>query len=208
MQDAGILKGCEQMEEIIINRICKAYGDRVVLKDFSCRFEAGKVFCLMAPSGYGKTTLLRLIMGLEKPDSGRMEGLKDMRICALFQEDRLCENLDAASNLMLVQPQLKREQALALLAEAGLEDCAGKPVREFSGGMKRRTALMRALCCSGDLLLLDEPFKGLDADTRLKMLDCIRRYRNGRTTILVSHDEKDARDLQAHLVRMEDLNKA
>ena len=195
------------MRDIVIDRICKAYGNQVVLQDFSCRFASGGIFCLMAPSGYGKTTLLRLMMGLEQPDSGRIEGLQEMRICALFQEDRLCENLDAASNLMLVQPQLEREQALILLKEAGLEDCTGKPVKEFSGGMKRRVALMRALCCPGDMLLLDEPFKGLDADTRLRMLDCIRRHRNGRTAILVSHDGDDARDLQAHPVRMEEMNR-
>lgn len=195
------------MRDIVIDRVCKAYGSRIVLKDFSCRFFSGGIFCLMAPSGYGKTTLLRLMMGLEQPDSGKIDGLQEMRICALFQEDRLCENLDAAANLMLVTPQLKREAALGLLKEAGLEDCAGKPVKEFSGGMKRRAALMRALCCPGDVLLLDEPFKGLDADTRLKMLDCIRRHRNGRTAILVSHDWEDARDLQAQLVRMEEMNR-
>lgn len=190
------------MRRIDIERLCKSYGEKAVFQDFSCSFDAGSVTCLMAPSGWGKTTLLRLMMGLETPDSGSITGMEDARICALFQEDRLCENLDAAANLMLVNPKLTRRDAVSALQMAGLTDCS-QPVREFSGGMKRRTALMRALCMPGDVLLLDEPFKGLDADTRMRMLDCIGKYRNNRTLILVSHDEDDARDLQARVVHMD-----
>ena len=194
------------MRDIIVEKLCKAYGERTVLKDFSCRFPGGGISCLMAASGYGKTTLLRMLMGLEAPDSGRISGVEGLRICALFQEDRLCENLSAASNLRLVNPELSPEEALAALRDAGLEDAAELKIREFSGGMKRRAALMRALCAPGDLLLLDEPFKGLDAQTRLRMIRCVLARRNGRTTILVSHDRADAEDLQAQLLDMARLN--
>ena len=195
------------MGEIIIDRLCKAYGDKIVLRDFSYRFSQGKIYCLMAPSGYGKTTLLRLMMGLEAADSGRIAGLGDLRISAVFQEDRLCENLNAEANLRLVNPRLSRAHALDALRQAGLEDCEDQMVRSFSGGMKRRVALMRALCAPGDVLILDEPFKGLDAQTRLKMLDCIAHFRQGRTAILVSHDAGDAHALQAQLVAMEQFNR-
>ena len=195
------------MQDIIISGLCKAYGEHVVLKDFSCCFEAGSASCLMAPSGYGKTTLLRLIMGLEQADAGSIAGADGLRINPLFQEDLLCENLNAIANLQLVNVQLDRKAAKNALLDTGLEDCAGQKVHRFSGGMKRRVALMRALCASGDLLLLDEPFKGLDEDNRRRMIACIEKYRNGRTMILVSHDERDALALQAQIIRMEQKNR-
>lgn len=190
------------MQDIIITRLCKAFGEKQVLRNFSCRFAAGEISCLMAPSGWGKTTLLRLLMGLETPDSGSITGMEGLRISPLFQEDRLCENLSAIANLRLVNPALSREEALRALADAGLEGQAEQRVCEYSGGMKRRVALMRALCAPGDLLILDEPFKGLDSDTRQRMLGCVRARRRGRTLILVSHDPADAQALQARLLDM------
>ena len=194
------------MQDIIINKLCKAYGDKTVLKDFSCCFSAGTAVCLTAPSGYGKTTLLRILMGLERADSGSVSGMEGVCVCALFQEDRLCENLSAEANLRLVNPRLSREDAGRLLEEAGLSGFTDRPVCEFSGGMKRRAALMRALCMPGELLVLDEPFKGLDADSRHRMISCIQKYRSGRTLILVSHNPADVQDLQAQPVFMEELN--
>jgi len=177
-----------------------------VLRSFSCRFPAGEICCLSAPSGYGKTTLLRLLMGLEQPDSGRITGTEGVRICPLFQEDRLCENLSAQANLRLANPALRPEEARAALSGAGLAGCASQPVREFSGGMKRRVALLRALCAPGDLLILDEPFKGLDADARARMIACTLERRAGRSLILVSHDPADSRDLGALPMDMRLLN--
>ena len=196
------------MADIIIRGLNKAYGNNIVLRDFSCRFPGGEISCLMAPSGYGKTTLLRLLMGLEAADSGSIEGLEGARICPLFQEDRLCENLDAQANLRLVNPALSRGQALHLLTEAGIDAPADQKIAQFSGGMKRRVALMRALCAPGDVLILDEPFKGLDGDTRLRMIRCLLAHRRDRTVILVTHDEADAGDLRANLLQMERCNPA
>ena len=78
------------MEGIVMDRLCKSYGDKAVLQDFSAVLPLGETTSLMAPSGAGKTTLLRLLMGLEKPDSGRILGLEGLRLSAVFQEDRLC----------------------------------------------------------------------------------------------------------------------
>lgn len=190
------------MQDIIIENLCKAYGKKTVLQNFSCRFPAGQISCLMAPSGWGKTTLLRILMGLEALDSGRISGAEGLRISPLFQEDRLCENLSAIANLRLVNPKLSPEEAHAALKDAGLGESAKQRIQEFSGGMKRRAALMRSLCTPGDLLILDEPFKGLDSATRLQMIRCVSSRRNGRTLILVSHDPADAKDLQAQLIDM------
>ena len=176
------------MQDIVIQNLCKAYGPKQVLRDFSCTLPAGKVTGLMAPSGAGKTTLLRILMGFEAADSGSIHGLDDLRLSAVFQEDRLCENLTSISNLRLVAPALTVADAAAALQGVDLADCLAQPVRELSGGMRRRVAILRALLADYDLLFLDEPFKGLDEETKAHVMADTRRRCAGRTVLLVTHD--------------------
>ena len=177
------------MTDIVAEHLCKAYGGKAVLDDVTFTAAAGRVTCVMAPSGTGKTTLLRLLLGLERPDSGTLRLPPHCRWSAVFQEDRLLEGLDAMGNLRFVLgPALDEADALALLAELGLEDTAGKAVRTYSGGMKRRLALARALLAPFDALALDEPFTGLDPDNRDRAWRCVRRRAAGRTVVLVSHE--------------------
>lgn len=178
--------------DLTLRNICKSYGEKKVLFDFSHVFPAGKTTCVMGPSGCGKTTLLNLLLGLESPDSGEIIGLSGLRKSAVFQEDRLCENVSAVSNLRLVNPALSKREAEKMLCELGLTDGLKQPVREFSGGMKRRTAILRALCAEYDILLADEPFKGLDEATKLKTMEYFREKTAGRTVILVTHEESEA----------------
>ena len=185
------------MQDIVIENLSKAYDGRPVLQALSLTFPAGQTTAVMAPSGWGKTTLLRILMGLEAPDSGTVRGLAGLRISAVFQEDRLCVQLDAADNVRLVTPGLTRAQAQQALDAVGLQSCAGQPVRELSGGQRRRTAIARALLARWDVLFLDEPFRGLDADTRRLVLDDTRRRCVGRTVILVTHDETEAAAMAA-----------
>ena len=96
------------MRDIEIKGLCKAFDGKQVLRDFSAVLPAGQVTGLMAPSGAGKTTLLRILMGLETPDRGTITGLEGLRLSAVFQEDRLCENLNPVSNLRLVTPALSQ----------------------------------------------------------------------------------------------------
>ena len=114
---------------------------------------------------------------------------------------RLLEQLDAAGNLRFI---LGRDydsvQAAAMLAELGLGDVNGKPVRAFSGGMRRRLALARALLARSDALALDEPFAGLDGETRQRAWNCILHRRGRRPVLLVTHDEADAAGLGAQIV--------
>ena len=132
--------------DVHIEHLCKAYDGKPVLENVSFTAAAGRVTCIMAPSGRGKTTLLRILLGLERADSGTVTLPEHCRWSAVFQEDRLLEHLDAMGNLRFVLGgALDGAAAGRLLAELGLEDTAGKPVREFSGGMKRRLALARAL---------------------------------------------------------------
>ena len=184
--------------ELHVENLCKSYNGRLVLENVT--FTAGPgVTCVMAPSGAGKTTLLRILMGLERPDSGSFTG--NVRWAAVFQEDRLLEHLDAMENLRFVLGSALDESAAnVLLTELGLGDTAGKPVREFSGGMKRRLALARALLAPSDALALDEPFTGLDEDNRDRAWRCVLDRTAGRTVLLVSHELPPAGEVD--LVRL------
>ena len=178
--------------EIAVKHLCKSFGGRTVLRDLT--FTAGPgITAVMAPSGTGKTTLLRILLGLERPDSGTVEGLAGKRLTAVFQEDRLLEHLSAEGNLRFVLGRVYDPAAArALLDRLGLPDTGAQPVREFSGGMKRRLALARALLAPFDALALDEPFTGLDRETRDLALACIRETAGDRPVLLVTHDAADA----------------
>lgn len=182
---------------ICFEHINKAYGDLTVLHDFSATFPYGSVTAVTAPSGAGKTTLLRLFMELETADSGVITGLSGLRKSAVFQEDRLCENLTALANIQITTsgsaPGLPATKSaiIASMEELGLSDCWQKPVRELSGGMKRRIAILRALWADYDLLLLDEPFKGLDSQTKDTVIDYVRQHIAGKTVIFVTHDRSE-----------------
>ena len=176
------------MQDIVIRGLSKAFDGKQVLRDFSAVLPAGQITGLMAPSGAGKTTLLRILMGLEMPDRGTITGLQGLRLSAVFQEDRLCENLNLVSNLRLVTPTLSQSAAEEALTAVGLTDCLHQPVRELSGGMRRRVAILRALLAEYDLLFLDEPFKGLDRETKDVVMADTRRRCDGRTVLFVTHD--------------------
>ena len=150
------------MNDIVITGLTKSFGNKQVLKDFSMTIPAGGTTCIMAPSGGGKTTLMNLLLGLISADSGTIQGLEGIRIAAVFQEDRLIETMNPVSNIRLVHPRLSTQTILERMSAVGLNGCAGQPVSELSGGMRRRVALLRALESKWDFLLMDEPFKGLD----------------------------------------------
>ena len=194
------------MQDIVIRGLCKAFDGKQVLRDFSAALPAGQVTGLMAPSGAGKTTLLRVLMGLETPDRGTITGLEGLRLSAVFQEDRLCENLNPVSNLRLVTPALSRTAAAEALAAVGLTDCQRQPARELSGGMRRRVAILRALLAEYDLLFLDEPFKGLDQETKEIVMADTRRRCAGRTVLFVTHDMAEALDLADVIIFMDHGN--
>ena len=185
------------MNDITLTKLCKAYGANKVLENFSTVIPAGKVTCMMAPSGRGKTTLLRLVMGLEQPDSGTISGMTGLKLSAVFQEDRLCENLSPVANIRLVCPRRSHQDIASAMSNVGLSGCLNQPVRELSGGMRRRVALLRALMADYDILILDEPFKGLDSETKLGVMEDVLRRSQGKTVILVTHDPEEAKALKA-----------
>lgn len=175
----------------------KSFGSQHVLSDCSFTVPEKKTLCVMGPSGSGKTTLLRLLAGLELPDSGRIrypDGTcrPPSPIGFVFQENRLCPGFDAAANIRLAAPHLSGAQIEAELLKVGLNGSSRKPVRDYSGGMQRRVAIVRALAADASLILLDEPLKGFDHALFLQVRDYIRDSLSGRTAVLVTHDPQEA----------------
>lgn len=189
------------MNTLVLSSLSKCYGQSQIFSNFCHRFPEAVTTVITGPSGCGKTTLLRLILGLEPPDSGLILGTDNKRFSAVFQEPRLCEEASAFANLRFVAPQLTRPQAHALFAQVGLEAQDGIPVHTFSGGMKQRVSLLRALCAPYDYLLLDEPFQGLDEKTRQQTIEFFQRQTVGKTVLLVTHNPEEAACLgQAQLL--------
>lgn len=188
--------------DICIRNVSRNYGELQVLKDFSCIIKGGGHYCLMAPSGSGKTTLLRIMSRIERADSGTITGLPK-RIGMVFQEDRLCEEYDVITNIMLTgkresygtekdrqgrkAAEIVRKEAMHILPE----ECLTKKVSELSGGMKRRCAILRALLSDTEILIMDEPFTGLDDENRKKTAAYILDKLNGRTLLVTTHREED-----------------
>lgn len=172
--------------------LCKSYDGRQVIEHFSARLEPGKAYCVMGPSGCGKTTLLYMLMGLLKPDAGRVVHERNLRFSAVFQEDRLLEQMSAVSNVAFASHAARREIKAMLLALGLDAQSLEQPVSAFSGGMKRRVALCRALMAEYDMLFLDEPYKGLDETTRERAMAVTARASKGKTVLLVTHDPKES----------------
>jgi NitT/TauT family transport system ATP-binding protein len=183
--------------------ISMRFQDKLLFDGLNLSFSEGEIACLTGASGVGKTTLLNLLMGLTKPDSGVIRGMSGKRIAAVFQEDRLIEHFDAVRNIKLVcDYSVSKETIAQELKRVGIEEPCGKEVRLFSGGMRRRVAIIRAIFANGDILLLDEPFKGLDETLKLQVIDYVRGKTKGRTVILVTHDRDEAERLNARVIAL------
>lgn len=191
--------GTEQRSAAVsAKNICKSYGGIPVLSDLSLEIAAGSVTAVMGASGCGKTTLISVLTGLVQPDSGVVRIEPDTKLSAIFQEDRLCGNLTVLANIRLVTGSTRTDkEILSALESVGLSGCADRKASELSGGMKRRAALVRALLAKSGVVFLDEPFKGLDVQTRAAVTEYCRRMLGGRTAVLVTHDRTDCEALGA-----------
>ena len=191
---------------IQIKNVCKSFNDQLVLNNINLELANNHIYCLMGPSGMGKTTLLRIILGLETKDSGAIKGIKRGEIATMFQENRLCEELTPIDNVMLVIPGKASRAAIRNnLAQILPADCLNQPVSELSGGMKRRVALARTMNYPSKMIIMDEPFTGLDVNTKKNVIHYLRSMRNGRITLITTHSEEDVSLLDAHKISLEDL---
>lgn len=189
---------------IIITDLCKTFDDNEVLKNVNITLKDNSIYCLMGASGIGKTTLLRILMGLEHADSGSISGIDTKSISCMFQEDRLIPDLSAIDNVRIVlRGKNNRAEVRNNLLSILPDDSLDMPVSSLSGGMKRRVALARALSYPGELILLDEPFTGLDKDTKLNVINYILKMRNNRTLLIATHGTDDANLLGAEIIKLD-----
>ena len=189
------------MTAITLSNINKRFGEKVLFRDYSLHIEAGEFVAIKGESGTGKTTLLNIIGLLETPDSGTIDGLKNLKISAVFQEDRLLEGYDVLTNLRFVCRQRLSDAELSAYAAALLpQNALSQPVCEFSGGMKRRLSLLRALLVPFDLLILDEPFNGLDSENRKKAAALVRNRAQDKILLFAAHTKEDAALLGAEIL--------
>ncbi|WP_022764098.1 ABC transporter ATP-binding protein [Butyrivibrio sp. XPD2006] len=180
---------------IEVKDVKKSYDGKVVLEDFNLNIESEHSYIITGPSGCGKTTLLRLILGLEKPDAGTVKLLGDYKYPfinsgTVFQEDRLCEEYDAVTNVTMVSRKVFKETVTEELLKLLPEEAIHKPVKELSGGQKRRVAIVRACAIPSDILIMDEPFTGLDDESREKCIEYIRHKQGSGPLVLTTHDTR------------------
>ncbi len=178
--------------------VSKRFGDAPVLEQFSLELRSGETVALMGASGGGKSTAGKLLLGLLKADGGEVKRPKKMG--AVFQEDRLCREFDAITNIAMVTGD--RAEAEEALVDVGLSEVENKPVAELSGGMKRRVAIVRALLSDGEVLVLDEPFTGLDVKNKQQVLRYVKEKLQGRSVLLITHNEEEAAYLADRTVRL------
>ena len=190
---------------LTIDHLTKQFGEKTLFRDLCLTVDGPAV--LWAPSGWGKTTLLRILMGLDTPTAGRVRGVG--RAAAVFQEDRLCPQLTALQNVTLVLPGSEKqykEQIGADFQQLGMDAAAlALPAARLSGGQKRRTALLRALWAPSDTLLLDEPFTGMDPDTLAAAAALLRTRCGTEPVLLATHDREAIRLLGWPVIELEAL---
>lgn len=186
-----------------VTNISKSFGDKKVLENFSYDFGEKGIVCISGASGCGKTTLLRIISGLDKSQSGDI--LLDGTVSVMFQEDRLLPWLSAWENVACVinkKSAERKAKAFELLKLVGLEGNESEQIPNLSGGMKRRVAFARAIATEPDILLLDEAFTGLDEENRKKLSLLVRGFAKDHLVIMVTHDSEDIKALADRTVYM------
>ena len=173
-----------------------SFGEKNVIDHLSFELNAGEILAVMGPSGCGKTTLLGIVAGLLKPQSGEIENTF-AKLSYAFQEPRLFPWLTVKENVLAVMDEKDpeaEETAMESLALVALSSSADKYPEALSGGMKSRASLARALAYGGDIFLLDEPFAALDEDLRRSLGETLKEYlrANNASAILVTHNKEDA----------------
>ena len=179
-----------------------SFADEEILHDINFEIRNTEKIAVVGRNGCGKTTLLSVLLNLLPADSGEIHGFQ--KPSAVFQEDRLLPYLTAAKNISVAAGCTETAAEKALLQVGFDPEDLKKNAVQLSGGMARRVSIVRAMLTSGDAVLLDEPFKGLDDLTREKVMQFVKENLKNRTTILVTHDPRDAKDLVAvKIIEME-----
>lgn len=189
---------------IQMKNVHKSFEDNVIFEDLNLLINHNDKLALMGPSGRGKTTLLSLICGTLEPCQGAITGQGNQKISKVFQEDRLLPYKSGLSNILfpIKWPKSRIQTAIDLLTEVGLGQDIHKKAALYSGGMKRRLALCRALLTDFDLMILDEPFKGLDTALKPQIMKLVKDHIEDKTLIIVTHDIVEAEFFEASVVNL------
>ncbi|MBQ7063537.1 MAG: ATP-binding cassette domain-containing protein [Firmicutes bacterium] len=196
----------DRLKDLVFDDVSFAYTQpdgtkRTVLDHFSARFPDRLLTLISGPSGSGKTTLFRLAAGLIKPDSGTITGFPEEGAGILFQDDRLFPHLNVLQNLLLCAPERTEEELREMLSELEIADVADQYPDTLSGGQSRRAAILRAAAVDRPLYLLDEPFNGLDPETRDRTAAWLMNRLRGRTVLLITHVEAEGMEGEKLMLR-------
>lgn len=184
------------------DNINKAFGGRMLFRHFSYRIGAAGLYAVTGPSGCGKTTLARMIMGLEQPNQGSVHRKSGLRFSAVFPENRLISTLTALENVDFPVGNMARSRAM--LQAMRLDANADQYPWELSSGMNRRVALARALSYRGDLLILDEPFNGLDQGLKEYILTLLLEYAADMPVVVLGHETELLRNASISFLNLEE----
>ena len=202
------------MKILEVKNICKSYNKIPIIKNFSLSLDAGDRLAIRGASGEGKTSLLNIILGISDYDSGTVLVDEYLHYLVVFQEDRLFPSFDALDNMDVYPYHFLKNDALDILKKLELGDALSKPAAEYSGGMKRRLAIARALygCVllhktkpdEPLLLVMDEPFKGLDSELKNNVIKTVTHVLSSTKAalLLVTHDEKEATALDCGFLKL------
>lgn len=171
-------------QAVVLEGVSKRYAEEEILENVSATYLYGQTYFFRSASGSGKTTLFRLIMGLEKPEGGNIQ-VDSRQVAAVFQENRLCEDYSALKNVEMITGD--GEKARQILLELLEQEALDKPCRELSGGMKRRVAIARAYASDRRIIILDEPFTGLDEENRKKVMEFMEKNSEGKSVLIATH---------------------
>lgn len=180
--------------ELVISQLCKSFDGHLVLDHVNLHLVSDHIYCLMGPSGSGKTTLFHILLGLVSADSGEVKGLYKERISAVFQENRLCEAFTPVENVTMIMPSSSgnnKRKAREALKRLLPEESLYRPASTLSGGMKRRVAIIRALMVPFNMVIMDEPFTGLDENTKQQVIGYIKEQSAGKLVLISTHQEED-----------------
>lgn len=181
---------------IEIKEVSKAYGENKVLDNFSLNIEDEHSYVITGKEGCGKTTLMRLILKLENPDAGKVGLLGDYKYPfinagVVFQDDRLVESLNAITNVTMVSKKIFRETVAEELLKFLPEEALTVPVKKLSESQRRIVQIIRACAIPSDVLIMDEPFLGIDRETKLKLIPYIRNAQGKGSLTIFTRDTTD-----------------
>ncbi|UHR01951.1 ATP-binding cassette domain-containing protein [Peptoniphilus sp. GNH] len=184
---------------IEIKNLNKSFGDKEILKNFNLSIKEGERLAIFGKSGIGKSTLLKIIEGLCPYDSGEIIFAKPPIFKTVFQENILFEDMSLYENILAVG-EFSRKQVLEHLKALDMEGEIDRPVREISGGMKRRLAIIRAIIFPGNIFVMDEGLREVDEKTKAFIIEYINDNTKNLTVIFTSHNRDDIKALRADRV--------